>query len=101
MGNRLEDNCGAMPTLAVGMLRYSFPGSAWERTVREAPPRRTRRVCRRRHGLTLIEMMLVLALIVVLASFCWPAINRAFASQRLKKSADIVPRSCASRASRR
>jgi prepilin-type N-terminal cleavage/methylation domain-containing protein len=88
-------------------LYCSFPGSAWERTAREAPPRRTRsqappgnalsarlRLARRsgaaRRGLTLIEMLLVLALIVVLASFCWPAIHRAFSSQRLKKSADIV-----------
>jgi prepilin-type N-terminal cleavage/methylation domain-containing protein len=96
MGNRLEDYRGAMLTLAAGMLRYrfsaarSFPGSAWKRTDRETPLRRTPRERRPRHGLTLIEMMLVLALIVVLASFCWPAIHRAFAGQRLKKSADIV-----------
>jgi prepilin-type N-terminal cleavage/methylation domain-containing protein len=70
--------------------RHSFPGSAWERAVSEAPPRRKQRERRRQNGLTLLEVMLVLGLIVVIASFCWPAINRAFASQRLKKSADIV-----------
>ncbi|MCC6126814.1 MAG: prepilin-type N-terminal cleavage/methylation domain-containing protein [Pirellulales bacterium] len=43
-----------------------------------------------RRGLTLIEVMLVLALMVVIASFCWPALSRAFSSQRLKKAADIV-----------
>ena len=43
-----------------------------------------------RRGLTLIEVTLVLALMVIIASFCWPAINRAFNIQRLKKSADIV-----------
>jgi hypothetical protein len=40
--------------------------------------------------MTLMEVALVLALIVIVASFCWPAINKAFSVQRLKKSADIV-----------
>jgi prepilin-type N-terminal cleavage/methylation domain-containing protein len=43
-----------------------------------------------RRGLTLIEVILVLSLMVVIAAFCWPALNKAFSSQRLKKAADIV-----------
>lgn len=40
--------------------------------------------------MTLIEVMLVLALMVVIAAFCWPAFTKAFSNQRLRKSADIV-----------
>jgi prepilin-type N-terminal cleavage/methylation domain-containing protein len=43
-----------------------------------------------RRGLTLIEVMLVLALMVVIAAFTWPVMNNTFASQRLKKAAEIV-----------
>jgi prepilin-type N-terminal cleavage/methylation domain-containing protein len=43
-----------------------------------------------RHGMTLIEISLVLVIFVVVAAFCWPAIGNALNSQRLKKSADIV-----------
>ena len=43
-----------------------------------------------RHALTLLEVMLTLSLLVILASITWPALDRPFASQRLRKSADMV-----------
>jgi prepilin-type N-terminal cleavage/methylation domain-containing protein len=50
--------------------------------------RRTKSAVRR--GLTLVEVMLVLALLVIIATFSWPAVNKAFSNQRLMKAADIV-----------
>ncbi len=74
-----------MPTLVAGMHIVSeFPHARRKRG------HDTLALLKFRRGLTLIEVTLVLALIVVLASFCWPAINKAFSIQRLKKSADIV-----------
>lgn len=43
-----------------------------------------------RHAVTLLEVMLVLALLVVMASIAWPAMQRPLSSQRLRKSADAV-----------
>jgi prepilin-type N-terminal cleavage/methylation domain-containing protein len=43
-----------------------------------------------RSGFTLFEMMLVVVLLVVIASFCWPTLNKAFSHERVKKAADIV-----------
>lgn len=48
-------------------------------------PRRTER-----RAITLIEVLLVLALLVVLASMTWPALDRPMANQRLRKAADKV-----------
>jgi prepilin-type N-terminal cleavage/methylation domain-containing protein len=45
---------------------------------------------RSRRGLTLIEVMLVLAIMVVIASFTFPAISGVLVNQRLKKGADVV-----------
>ena len=44
----------------------------------------------RRRAVTLIEVMLVLALLVLIAAAAWPALERSMASQRLKNAADIV-----------
>ncbi len=43
-----------------------------------------------RRAVTLIEVLLVLALLVVLASMTWPALDRPMANQRLRKAADRV-----------
>lgn len=45
---------------------------------------------RARHALTLVEVLLVLALLVVLASLAGPALVRPFAGQRLRAAADQV-----------
>lgn len=43
-----------------------------------------------RKAITLIEVLLVLALLVVLAAMTWPAMGRPMANQRLRKAADKV-----------
>ncbi len=44
----------------------------------------------RRRALTLIEVLLVLVVLVITASFSWPLLTRAFESQRLRSAADLV-----------
>jgi len=41
-------------------------------------------------GVTLLEVMLTLAVLVLMAGIAWPVLSRAFENQRLKKSADIL-----------
>lgn len=41
-------------------------------------------------GLTLVEVLLTLALLVVLSAMAWPTLNRPWASQRLRRAADQV-----------
>lgn len=55
--------------------------------MRSTPPSLSPRP---RHALTLLEVMLTLSLLVILASITLPALERPFASQRLRKSADVV-----------
>jgi len=43
-----------------------------------------------RRGFTLTEVLLVLALLVILATMSWPALDRAFSGTRLRKAADQV-----------
>ena len=43
---------------------------------------------RARRGFTLLELMLVLALMVVIAAIVWPSIKGPFESQRLRKAAE-------------
>jgi len=43
-----------------------------------------------RHGFTLIEVMLTLALLVTLAAFCWPLLQKPFAQRELRAAADQV-----------
>lgn len=45
---------------------------------------------RRRHAVTLVEVLLVLCLLVALASLAWPALERPLANQKLRKAADGV-----------
>jgi prepilin-type N-terminal cleavage/methylation domain-containing protein len=41
-------------------------------------------------GVTLLEVMLTLAVLVLMAGIAWPVLSRAFENQRLKKSADLL-----------
>ncbi len=43
-----------------------------------------------RRGFTLLELMLVLVVLVVAAALVWPLADRAFATQTLRSSADVV-----------
>ena len=43
-----------------------------------------------RQGVTLVEVLLTLCLLVVIASLVWPTLGKPFANQRLKKSADRI-----------
>ena len=43
-----------------------------------------------RRGVTLLEVLLVLTLLVALASMSWPALKRPLSNQRLRKAADAV-----------
>jgi prepilin-type N-terminal cleavage/methylation domain-containing protein len=45
---------------------------------------------RRRQGLTLVEVLLVLSLLVVLASVAWPALDRPLDNRRLHHAADVL-----------
>lgn len=45
---------------------------------------------RGRRAFTLIEVLLVLALLVVLGALAWPMLTRPFATQRLRSAADTV-----------
>ena len=43
-----------------------------------------------RRAITLLEVLLVLALLVILSAMTWPALDRPMANQRLRKAADQV-----------
>jgi Tfp pilus assembly protein FimT len=58
--------------------------------VTTVPPRIPFRGSRNRSSFTLLELLLVLALIVVLFSLSIPALRRPMATQRLRKAADAV-----------
>jgi prepilin-type N-terminal cleavage/methylation domain-containing protein len=49
---------------------------------------RDERPCRSRSGVTLFEMLVVLALLVVAASIAWPAVEGSFQTARLRNAAD-------------
>jgi len=63
-----------------------FPG---RRSVRPATAR-AKKSSDPFSGLTLVEVLLTLALLVVLAALAWPSLNRPWASQRLRRAADQV-----------
>ena len=44
----------------------------------------------RRRGVTLIELILVLAIMVAITAMAWPALERPFSNQRLRKAADKI-----------
>lgn len=41
-------------------------------------------------AVTLLEVLLTLAVLVLLGGIAWPVLNRAFENQRLKKAADLI-----------
>lgn len=43
-----------------------------------------------RHGLTLLELLLVLVVVAAVVALAWPALDRPFANQRLRRAADQV-----------
>jgi Tfp pilus assembly protein FimT len=49
-----------------------------------------RRDTRRRRGATLLELMLVMAVIVMVIGLTWPMLERPFAYEKLRNAADIV-----------
>jgi prepilin-type N-terminal cleavage/methylation domain-containing protein len=70
----------------------TFRSSASKSTERNggtiASPRCSRR--QKRRAFTLLELLLVLALMVVIAAIAWPSIKGPFESQRLSRSAEQV-----------
>ncbi|MBN1589789.1 MAG: hypothetical protein JW888_09760 [Pirellulales bacterium] len=51
---------------------------------------RQRAIWPRRHAITLMEILLVLAIMVLIAATTWPSLERSIADQRLKNAADTV-----------
>ncbi len=45
---------------------------------------------RKKSGVTLVEVMLTLCLLVIIASLAWPMLDKPFAGQRLRKAAEMV-----------
>jgi len=52
--------------------------------------RRIYRTGNRGRGFTLMEVMLTMCLLVVIAALAWPALDKPFANQRLRKAADKI-----------
>ena len=73
-------------TLATGKRQRNRPlaGSVPARNTAGAQGLRARR------GLTLLELLLVLVVVVAVLALAWPALDRPFANQRLRRSADQV-----------
>lgn len=61
-----------------------------DRATRDATPRPGGTIEAQRHGFTLIEVLLTLGVLVILASFAWPVLDRLQQSDRLTRSADRV-----------
>lgn len=59
-------------------------------TPRTDALRGTRAAPSARRGVTLMEVMLTLAVLVLLVSIAWPTLDRSFENQRLKKAGDLI-----------
>ncbi|MDZ7619758.1 MAG: hypothetical protein U1E05_22390 [Patescibacteria group bacterium] len=58
-----------------------------ERRKLPAPPRTQ---LLPRHAVTLLELLLVLAVLTLVGAVAWPSLDRSFADQRLRNAADMV-----------
>ena len=68
-------------------------GSASKRGAADAAfysPHGHRRLGKQRAGFTLLEIMLVLAILVAMGAIAWPSFSRAYESSKLKATADKV-----------
>ncbi len=81
-----------MRSEVASMTRVGVAGSAADPRLAKSARLRKSGNCRsaRRAGVTLMEAMLTLALLVIVASIAWPTLNKTFENQRLKKAADQV-----------
>jgi prepilin-type N-terminal cleavage/methylation domain-containing protein len=63
------------------------------RTIAQTPSIPSREgsgVAIRRSGFTMVEVLLVLALVAVIAALAWPVLQKPFANRRLHTAADVV-----------
>ena len=72
-------NIGVLPVLHFAFYILHFSFSRLPARRRTAPSRR---------GMTLLEVSLVLALLVILSAIVWPQLDRPLAAERLNRSAD-------------
>lgn len=69
------------------MLRYVADCAPTDSCIRLRP---YRGAARRRRGVTLLELMLVMAVILMFAGLVWPMLARPLAYENLRSAADIV-----------
>lgn len=76
-------------TLSVGR-RPRHEASASPFQITTASRRADGRYPTRRHAVTLLELLLVLAVLTLVGAVAWPSLDRSFADQRLRNAADMV-----------
>ncbi len=58
--------------------------------LKSASRRASGRRATRRRGVTLLELLLVLAVLTLLGAVAWPSLDRSLADQRLRNAADMI-----------